>query len=166
MVPPQPLWAPWRARYVQAPKGGQCVFCRAAEGDDPLLVLRGSGVSAILNAFPYAPGHLMLFPHRHLPAPGDLNQLEQAELWSLLCRCLDGMREVMKPAGFNVGLNLGRVAGAGIPGHLHLHVVPRWEGDHNFMPVLAETTVISQALEETAAALRAALSSPSRQGEP
>jgi len=151
----RPLWAPWRLRYVQGSRGEGCAFCRAAgDGEQELVVRRGKQTSVILNAFPYAPGHLLIFPHRHLAEPSDLTAEEQGELWELLCRSLEALRKLMSPAGFNAGLNLGRVAGAGLPAHLHLHLVPRWEGDHNFMPVLAETAVISQALEETAAALR------------
>lgn len=156
----RPLWAPWRVRYVTGPKGERCVFCAAAGGgDEELTVQRGKLASAIMNAFPYAPGHLLVFPNRHVGDPDQLGSEEVGELWALLCRLLRAARAALNPDGFNVGLNLGPVAGAGIPGHLHLHLVPRWEGDTNFMPVIADTAVISQALSDTAALLRRELGS-------
>ncbi len=156
----RPLWAPWRIEYITGPKGGECIFCEASAGtgeEANRVVLRGAHCFTMLNAFPYAPGHLMIAPHRHL---AELEQLHADELLEMMqeaqtmIRCL---REVMSPDGFNVGLNLGTVAGAGIADHLHLHVVPRWGGDTNFMPLLADTHVIPQALEATRQALGEAL---------
>jgi ATP adenylyltransferase len=142
----RPLWAPWRIEYITGPKGDQCIFC---DPDPAHLVERGERCVTILNAYPYAPGHVMVAPLRHV---GELDELEDPELLELMQRAkraIAAQRKAMNPEGFNVGLNLGTVAGAGIADHLHLHVVPRWEGDTNFMPMLAETRVISQALEET-----------------
>jgi ATP adenylyltransferase len=150
----RPLWAPWRIEYITAPKGDQCIFC---DPDPKHVVQRGERCFVLLNAFPYTPGHVMVAPNRHL---GDLDELDDAELLELLQLARGiarALRHAMEPAGFNVGLNLGRVAGAGIADHLHLHVVPRWEGDNSFMPVLADTHVIPQALEETRKVLVQAL---------
>jgi ATP adenylyltransferase len=155
----RPLWAPWRIEYVAKPKSGGCVFCAAAAGesDDPLVVARGELCFTMLNAFPYAAGHVMVSPCRHVGALEELTEDEVAELMRLATGALVALRRVMSPAGFNVGLNLGRVAGAGFADHLHLHVVPRWEGDTSFMPVIGDTGVIPQALEATAKSLRAEL---------
>jgi ATP adenylyltransferase len=158
----RPLWAPWRIEYVTAPKSGECIFCAAgakdASGEDARLVVqRGALCFTMLNAFPYTSGHLMVVPYRHVGELEELEQGEVAELMQLASSSLHALRTVMSPAGFNVGLNLGEVAGAGFGAHLHLHVVPRWEGDTSFMPVIAGTRVISQALDDTARAIRDAL---------
>ena len=158
----RPLWAPWRVEYVTRPKTGACVFCAAAaaaEGgeDDELVVERGELCFTMLNAFPYAAGHVMVSPYRHVGELEELTEDETSELMRLATSAIGALRGVMNPAGFNVGLNLGRVAGAGFADHLHLHVVPRWEGDTSFMPVIGDTRVISQALADTATALRSAL---------
>ncbi len=156
----RPLWAPWRIQYITGDKPSGCVFCAAAqgEGDDAALVLeRGERCFTMLNAFPYSSGHAMVLPYRHVPDLLDLCEDEVAELMALARRCVQGLRAVMSPEGFNIGLNLGEAAGAGIAEHLHLHIVPRWSGDTNFMPVLADTHVIPQALEATRDALTAAL---------
>ena len=150
----RPLWAPWRIEYITGPKSDQCVFC---EPDPAHLVERGERCFALLNAFPYAPGHVMVAPNRHVGDLGDLDDGELLEVMQLAQRLVAAQRSTMNPDGFNVGLNLGRVAGAGIADHLHLHVVPRWEGDNNFMPVLGDTRVIPQALEEARKALVEAL---------
>jgi ATP adenylyltransferase len=161
----RPLWAPWRVEYVTKPKSGACVFCAAAaaqksERDDELVVETGERCFTMLNAFPYAAGHVMVSPYRHVGELEELTEEETSELMRLATSALRALREVMSPAGFNVGLNLGRVAGAGFADHLHLHVVPRWEGDTSFMPVIGDTRVISQALGDTANALRTALAAP------
>jgi ATP adenylyltransferase len=160
----RPLWAPWRIDYITRPKGGECIFCVAAtsQASDASLVLdRGASCFTMLNAFPYAPGHLMVVPYRHVDGLTDLTDDEANELMRLARLAIAALNEVMTPGGFNVGLNLGTVAGAGIADHLHLHVVPRWQGDNNFMPVLADTHVIPQALDATRDALRNALRRPS-----
>jgi ATP adenylyltransferase len=157
----RPLWAPWRLEYVTAPKDGECIFCAAARGEEEgeRVLARGERCFAILNAFPYASGHLMIAPYRHV---GDIEALEEEEMLELMRMAQRGamaLREVMAPDGFNVGLNLGKVAGAGFADHLHLHVVPRWEGDTSFMPVIGHTNVVPQALADTARLLRDALGS-------
>lgn len=149
-MPQRPLWAPWRLEYILSDKGPGCIFCAAAEGEEEharWIVERGERCFTILNTFPYAPGHLMVAPVRHVAELEELDDEETAELLGLARRGVAALRNAMSPHGFNVGLNLGEVAGAGIADHLHLHVVPRWEGDNNFMPVLADTRVIPQALE-------------------
>lgn len=158
----RPLWAPWRIEYVTRPKTGECVFCAAAAatpGDehDRLVIERGEHCFTMLNAFPYASGHVLVSPYRHVGELEELDEGELDELMRLTITAKGAQREVMSPDGFNVGLNLGRVAGAGFADHLHVHVVPRWEGDTSFMPVIAGTRVISQALDDTAEALRAVL---------
>ncbi len=142
------LWAPWRLEYVQ-PRGdaGGCVFCaKAAAGGDAaaLIVHRGAHAYVLMNLYPYSNGHVMVAPYRHVATPGDLNEAERAELWALLISSVRALTAAMSPHGFNAGLNLGRVAGAGVEGHLHLHVVPRWNGDTNFMPVLADVKVMPE----------------------
>lgn len=147
------LWAPWRLQYVASggtKTGDACFICRGlAESDDRanLIAWRGERSAVVLNRFPYNNGHLMVAPLAH---KGELDQLTAEELLDLqqvVRRCVNVLQSTMTPDGFNIGLNLGRVAGAGLPGHLHWHVVPRWNGDTNFMPVLSETKVISQSLE-------------------
>jgi ATP adenylyltransferase len=152
-----PLWAPWRLEYVQ---GGAdtdgCIFCAAAadEGHD-LVVRRGERAYAIMNLYPYSNGHLMVAPYRHLAGPGELDEAERAEMWRLLDEAVRALTGAMSPHGFNAGINIGRVAGAGVEGHLHLHVVPRWNGDTNFMPVLADVKVMPEHITRTAEKLRA-----------
>jgi ATP adenylyltransferase len=150
-----PLWAPWRMEYIleaqdQAPDG--CIFCslpRAQADRENLILWRGRRAFVILNKFPYNPGHLMVVPYFHTADLDDLVPDELTELMLGLRRAIGCLRRAMDPEGYNVGINLGRTAGAGIPGHVHYHVVPRWDGDHNFMPILAETKVIPQHLLRT-----------------
>jgi ATP adenylyltransferase len=156
----RPLWAPWRLEYIVGPKDPACFFCAAARGEgEPAsrVIDRAPNSFTILNAFPYAPGHVMIAPARHLAALEELGDAELLETMQLAQRAIAALRTAMTPAGFNVGLNLGAVAGAGIADHLHMHVVPRWEGDTNFMPLIADTHVIPQALEATRDELLAAL---------
>lgn len=161
----EPLHAPWRIEYILSPKpasGGDSVFKRIGESADDeanLVVLRGRTCYVVLNRHPYNGGHLMVVPYRQVAGLEDLTEEETLELMRLARRCIRALRETMRADGFNVGLNLGQVAGAGIEEHLHLHVVPRWRGDTNFMPVLGSTAVLPQALEEVAATLRRRLSS-------
>jgi ATP adenylyltransferase len=158
----RPLWAPWRIEYVTGPKDGECIFCAAAAAspDDPehAPIDRSEHCITILNAYPYAPGHVMVAPIRHVAALDELDEDEMLDTMRLARRSILAIRKAMSPDGFNVGLNLGKVAGAGIADHLHLHVVPRWNGDTNFMPLLADTHVIPQALEATRAILAEAIS--------
>jgi len=146
------LWAPWRLEYVQsADKQDGCVFCRAAEGDDEeqLVVHRGERAFVVLNKFPYASGHLLVAPYRHGTGFADLEDADALEVHRLAGQGLDALAAVYEPEGFNLGWNIGRIAGAGITDHVHLHVVPRWGGDTNFMPVLAAVKVIPEHLAST-----------------
>jgi ATP adenylyltransferase len=152
------LWAPWRMSYIGGPRPEGCVLCaQAAKSDEEALIVhRGERCYAVLNLYPYGSGHLMIVPFRHVAVPADLDAGERTELWELLAQALDALESGLGAQGHNVGFNLGTAAGAGIEDHLHLHVVPRWSGDVNFMPVLADVRVMPQALSETRAALAAA----------
>jgi ATP adenylyltransferase len=157
------LWAPWRMEYItEEPRPG-CLFCRAIEHPDgpgaELVVWRPQGAIVMLNKFPYNPGHAMVAPIAHIGDLVDLDEAQSADLMRTLRRTIAVMRAELKPDGFNVGANLGRVAGAGIPDHVHLHVVPRWNGDTNFMPVIAEVKVVNEHLLRTAAKLKTAFES-------
>jgi ATP adenylyltransferase len=146
------LWAPWRLEYIEsADEREGCVFCRARDGEDEagLIVHRGERVFVMLNRYPYASGHLMVAPNRHEGEVGELDGDEALELHRLGAAGLAALAETMRPQGFNLGWNLGRIAGAGVIDHVHLHVVPRWAGDTNFMPVLADVKVLPEALEQT-----------------
>jgi ATP adenylyltransferase len=156
------LHAPWRIEYILAPKPelNPSLFTRIAQSNDDdanFVIARDRTCYALLNAYPYNGGHLMVVPYKQTPDLNGLTDGELADLWQLARRCVNALQQLMKPDGFNIGLNLGRVAGAGITDHLHIHIVPRWLGDTNFMPVIAQTTVLPQALSELAAKLRAAL---------
>jgi ATP adenylyltransferase len=153
------LWAPWRLQYIQTgTESDGCIFCSkpALDDDDALIVHRGTHAYVLLNLYPYANGHVMVAPYRHLATPGEFTPQERAEMWELLDRSIRALTDAMHPEGFNSGMNLGRVAGAGVPGHLHLHVVPRWSGDTNFMPVLADVRVMPEHLTRTLEQVRAA----------
>jgi ATP adenylyltransferase len=141
---------------------GDCVFCDKAGADDreALIIHRGENCFVMLNLYPYANGHVMIAPYRHVATPGELDAPERAEMWELLDHSLQALERALHPHGANVGLNLGRSAGAGVEGHVHLHVVPRWAGDTNFMPVMADVRVMPQHLDETWLALRAAWDEP------
>jgi len=145
------LWAPWRETYITklVCKQKACAFCRilAAHKDKRhLIFIRKSHAYAVLNIYPYSNGHCLIVPNRHVSDISKLSQEEYTQLMGLLRETKDLLQTVLGPQGFNVGINIGRIAGAGIPGHVHVHIVPRWEGDHNFMPVTASTKVISQSL--------------------
>jgi ATP adenylyltransferase len=153
------LWAPWRLEYVeQADEQESCVFCRAAASDDEtgLVVHRGRETFAMLNKFPYSSGHLMVAPYRHESDFAALGDAEVLELHRLAGQGLGALAETYGPQGYNLGWNLGRIAGAGVVDHVHLHLVPRWEGDTNFMPVLADVKVLPEHLEATRRKLAAA----------
>ena len=139
--------------YIQTRKDPQAkspfASLLAAGNDEKSLILyRGRSCFVILNNFPYNPGHLMVLPNREVGQLNELTADERLEVMDLLVKCQSVLQKVMNPAGFNMGINLGRAAGAGIPTHLHFHIVPRWDGDHNFMPVVADTHVLPQALSE------------------
>jgi ATP adenylyltransferase len=160
------LHAPWRIEYVLGPKGPTSdlsIFTRIAQSSDDeanYILVRDKSCYAVLNSYPYTGGHLMVVPYRQTPDFDGLTEDEMTDLLRLMRRCQAALRKVMKPDGFNIGVNLGRVAGAGITEHLHIHVVPRWNGDTNFMPVIADTTVLPEALKDVAAKLRTALANP------
>jgi ATP adenylyltransferase len=156
------LHAPWRIEYILSPKPElkEGLFTRIAQSSDDvenLVIARDRTCFALLNSYPYNGGHIMVLPYKQVPHFNGLTDEELADLWKLVRHCTNALMAVMKPDGFNIGINLGKVAGAGIAEHLHIHVVPRWNGDTNFMPVLANTTVLPEALKEIAAKLRAEL---------
>lgn len=165
------LWAGWRSSYVAAagngaPSGEGSIFRRIIESDLPddetHIVWRGETVFAILNAFPYTSGHMLLMPYREVPDLDGLTDAESAELWSSVRSAVTAVQAAYHPQGVNVGLNLGEAAGAGIPSHLHLHVLPRWNADSNFMTAVAETRVLPESLGDSWARLRAAWPDPTR----
>jgi ATP adenylyltransferase len=149
---PKPLWAPWRLDYVsQADELPGCPLCAEAarEVEESLVVRRGELAFALLNKYPYSSGHLILAPYAHVGELEHVGDETALELHRLSLQALAALREAYRPAGFNLGLNIGRAAGAGIPEHVHLHVVPRWGGDTSFMPVLGDVKVIPEHLLET-----------------
>lgn len=159
------LWAPWRIPYLKKitreEKPSACFFCEYAAAPKKdrknLVLLRGSDCFTVLNRFPYTGGHLLVAPMAHKGELELLTAPERSELFDQLIRMQKVLERLMRPQGFNVGLNVGRAAGAGIPGHLHFHIVPRWNGDHNFMSTVAHVKVIPQALEELHGELQKAL---------
>ena len=155
----QRLWAPWRLEYIKGPKPDECIFCaKPGAGDDQgsYIVHRGEACFVILNTFPYNNGHLMVSPYRHVPSIEQLEEDELLELMTLSRRCLSALRDVYGPEGYNLGINQGKVAGAGVEDHVHQHIVPRWGADTNFMPVIGSTRVLPQSLADSWAALREA----------
>jgi ATP adenylyltransferase len=154
------IWAPWRLEYVKdAAKDNEdeCIFCAKPAADDDeanLIVHRGQRCFVILNLFPYTNGHLMVAPYEHIAALQDLDADTVAEMMALAQAAMRRLEEVYAPHGYNVGFNQGRIAGAGFENHIHMHVVPRWGGDTNFMPVLADTRVMPQTLQQSYEALR------------
>jgi ATP adenylyltransferase len=157
----KPLWAPWRLEYVQqAHELAECVFCaEAAEGipaETSLLIHRGQKAFVLLNKFPYSSGHLMTAPVRHVDELGELDDEEVLELHLLVVAGMSALERTYDPDGFNLGWNLGHIAGAGIADHVHIHIVPRWSGDTNFMPVLADVKVLPEHLLATRDRLREA----------
>ena len=146
------IWAPWRMEFIMHSGSHECFLCLKSREDNDesnYILYRGKYNLVLLNAYPYNPGHLMVAPYRHA---GNLEVLEDKELhehYELVKACVKLLTEAIKPSGFNIGMNLGKIAGAGLADHIHTHVVPRWQGDTNFMPVVAETKVLSEALKET-----------------
>lgn len=156
------LHAPWRIEYIVAPKPPmtESLFTTLAQSSDDvtnLVIARDRTCYAVLNRYPYNGGHLLVVPYKQSPDLNGLTDEEVADLWKLVRRCVNVLQQEMKAEGFNIGINLGRVAGAGIAGHLHIHIVPRWFGDTNFMPIIANSGVVPQALIELGNQLRAAL---------
>ena len=158
----EPLHAPWRIEYILAPKSadGDDLFVRIGQSSDDeanYVLSRQRSCYAVLNAYPYTGGHLMVVPYKAAVDFNDLTDDEMTDLMRLTRRCQNALAQAMNAQGFNIGINVGKAAGAGIAEHLHIHVVPRWGGDTNFMPVIAKTTVVPQALSELAAKLRGIL---------
>ena len=156
------LHAPWRIEYILSPRpeSKEGVFARIAQSTEDeanYVIARDRTCFALLNRYPYVGGHLMVVPYKEVADLNGLTEEEVSDLWKLARRCLNALTTLMKPDGFNVGINLGKVAGAGILEHLHIHIVPRWNGDTNFMPVIAGTGVLPEALKDIAAKLRAEL---------
>lgn len=153
------IWAPWRMAYIGGDRGDGCVFCdkaASAEDEQNLVLLRGEKTFVIMNLYPYNNGHLLVIPKRHVGEMEDLNEEEMMELFQMT-RKMVKVLGYFKPQGFNIGINIGSAAGAGIPGHFHIHIVPRWIGDTNFMPVFGDVRVISESLEGTYKKLKQSL---------
>lgn len=153
------LWAPWRMTYISTIAGRSegCFLCEAPRNPDErsaLVLFKGKYSFIILNKYPYNTGHLMIAPYRHVASIEDLTEEEMREIGLLLKASVEALRAVYRPEGFNIGINIGDVAGAGVPGHIHVHVVPRWKGDANYITVVGGTKVISQTLEDTYDRLR------------
>ncbi len=158
----QHLWAPWRMEYILAEKERDCVFCEALTADndrDVNIIYRGQWGFVILNLYPYNNGHVMVLPYRHIATLGELTADERAELMELAERSIAALEKTMHPEGFNVGINLGRAAGAGIETHVHMHVVPRWAGDTNFATVIGSTRTLPELLSQTYSRLHRAMAS-------
>lgn len=159
------LFSPWRSKYIESFSSptdpqGKCILCAAHDSnhdDENLVVLRGNSCFVIMNLFPYNSGHLMIIPYRHISGLSELTDEESLEVMNLTKKMVAALQIVSNPDGFNVGSNLGRAAGAGIDQHIHFHLVPRWNGDTNFMPVLADVKMISEDTRETLMKLRKAL---------
>ncbi len=146
------LWAPWRIEYIRSDKSEGCIFCdKPSDGDDRknYILYRGRLCFVMLNAYPYNPGHLLVAPYRHLASLVDLTRDELFELFDLARRCTTVLAEAYAPHGFNLGVNLGRVAGAGVEDHVHTHIVPRWNGDTNFITTVADLRVMPDVLRST-----------------
>jgi len=142
------LWAPWRIRYILSGNKKGCFLCKTESSSKKFILYKGKYAFVILNIFPYNNGHLMIAPYRHIKEIEKLNEDEEKEIFSCIKISLKILKKILKPDGFNIGINIGKCAGAGLPGHLHFHIVPRWEGDTNFMPVIGNTKIISQSISE------------------
>lgn len=156
------LWAPWRMEYIRESiieKNEECIFCISSKADEDrskLILHRSDSAFIVMNKFPYNNGHLLIAPYRHISNFEELNADEFVNIQQLLSVSIQAMKDIMHPQGFNIGLNLGRAAGAGIDDHIHYHILPRWNGDTNFLPVLGEVKVISEALDESYDRIKAA----------
>ncbi len=151
------IWAPWRIEYIKSVKPADCFLCTHSAQDkdvENLLLFRGTDNFIIMNRYPYNPGHLLVAPYRHIASLEELTVAERNEHFELVSRCVSVLKSAFKPGGFNIGANLGKVAGAGVEDHYHSHIVPRWDGDTNYVPVLGDVRVVPQALAETYDALR------------
>lgn len=150
------LWAPWRMEYIKGEKEEKCIFCKAPsqKQGEGLVLFSGALSLVMLNKYPYSSGHLMIAPVRHVAKLEEVTPEESIDMFRLARHATAVLTKAMKPEGFNVGMNIGKAAGAGIEDHIHLHIVPRWSGDYNFMPVLADTKVMPEHLSETFLKLR------------
>ncbi len=148
------MWAPWRMEYIKGPKDEGCIFCQAMAKNDELLLYRNDTILVLMNKFPYINGHLLVAPARHIQSLDKLNRIEKANLLQSIDSSITILKTAMNPDGFNVGLNLGKVAGAGVEEHLHFHIVPRWFGDTNALTVFAEVRVIPEHLLATCNSLK------------
>ncbi|MCS7233043.1 MAG: HIT domain-containing protein [Synergistetes bacterium] len=156
------IFAPWRIEYIRAPKASVCFLCdlpREDKDDENLILYRGKSCFIIMNNYPYNPGHLMIAPYRHIGELEKLSKDELLEMMLLTQKAIFLLKKAMRPDGFNLGFNIGKVAGAGLEDHVHLHIVPRWNGDTNFMPIIADTKVVPQAVRDTYKTLKDVLSS-------
>ena len=147
------IWSPWRMKYIEkTEKEEGCVFCNALAKEDSeanLIAFRGERAFVILNLYPYTSGHLMVVPFGHIATLEELDPATRAEMMELASRCTTVLRKIYQPQAFNVGANIGEAAGAGVPGHVHIHIVPRWGADTNFMSVLGETRVLPESIQDT-----------------
>lgn len=158
----QYLWAPWRMQYIRDFKSEGCFFCayqNSADDAENLVLKRGKRSLVVMNKFPYNGGHLMVAPSRHVGTLRELEEDEMLELMVMIRDMVELLRKVLRTDSFNVGINIGHVAGAGVADHIHVHIVPRWTGDTNFMPIIADTKVVPIALREMYECLRTALAS-------
>ncbi|MCK5306246.1 MAG: HIT domain-containing protein [Candidatus Omnitrophica bacterium] len=145
------LWAPWRAKYAKSKKTKGCIFClkpKSKSGNKEYIVTKGRYVFSMLNIYPYNNGHIMVAPYRHIQDLDGLDKEEALELMEMINKSINLLKAVLKPSAFNIGINIGSIAGAGYAEHLHVHIVPRWQGDTNFMPIIAKTKVVPEALDE------------------
>lgn len=147
------IWSPWRMKYIEkTEKEEGCVFCNAQAKEDSaanLIAFRGQFAFVILNRYPYTSGHLMVIPFKHVATLEELDPATRAEMIELTSQCMTVLRKIYNPQAFNMGANIGEAAGAGVPGHFHIHIVPRWGGDTNFMSTLGETRVLPESMEDT-----------------
>ena len=146
------IWAPWRMEYIEQDKSGECIFCtlpQAEEDEKNFILYKGRHSFIIMNIYPYNTGHVMVSPNRHLSCITQLEEDESTEINRLTQKCVEILRTVKSPEGFNIGVNVGKAGGAGFDEHIHVHIVPRWNGDTNYMPVLAETKVHPEHLKAT-----------------
>jgi ATP adenylyltransferase len=148
------MWAPWRMEYILGEKDEGCIFCRALSDQDNLTLYKGEVTMVVMNKYPYINGHLLVAPTRHLSLLEQLHKTEMADLFETVEKSVGILKKVMNPDGFNVGLNLGKVAGAGVEEHLHFHIVPRWFGDTNALTVFADVRVIPEHLQATCSNLK------------
>jgi len=146
------IWAPWRIKYIQGEKPEGCILCDKPGGNSDAqnyILYRGGKNFVIMNSYPYNPGHLLIAPYRHVASLEELTGEECREHFEIVSRSIKILKQAFNPGGFNIGINMGKVAGAGIDDHIHTHIVPRWQGDTNFMPVISDTRVVPEAVAET-----------------